>query len=66
MSDKSQKVTDPVCGMSIDPASAAGTAEHEGTTYHFCSKHCADTFSLNPKKFFGHPARPNPYRLSGQ
>ncbi|MDT0167226.1 heavy metal translocating P-type ATPase [Actinotalea sp. AC32] len=51
MSEKSQKVTDPVCGMSIDPASAAGTAEHEGTTYHFCSHHCAESFRADPTRY---------------
>lgn len=51
MSEKSQKVTDPVCGMSIDPASAAGTAEHEGTTYHFCSHNCAESFRADPTRY---------------
>src|SRR5436305_1403262 len=31
---------DPVCGMTVDPARAAGSAEHGGRTYHFCSTHC--------------------------
>jgi len=30
-------VKDPVCGMVIEPASAAGKAEHAGETYYFCS-----------------------------
>ncbi|WP_225754826.1 heavy metal translocating P-type ATPase [Actinotalea sp. Marseille-Q4924] len=51
MSDKPQKVTDPVCGMRIDPASAAGTAQHEGQTYHFCSDHCADSFRADPARY---------------
>ncbi len=29
---------DPVCGMTVDPARAAGQTEHAGTTYYFCSK----------------------------
>ena len=51
MSQKPQKVTDPVCGMSIDPASAAGTAEHEGKTYHFCSHNCAESFRADPARY---------------
>ncbi|GAA3510484.1 heavy metal translocating P-type ATPase [Georgenia daeguensis] len=51
MSQKSAKVTDPVCGMSIDPASAADSAEYEGTTYYFCSGHCAATFKADPSKY---------------
>jgi Cu+-exporting ATPase len=42
---------DPVCGMTVDPAKAAGHVEHEGTTYHFCSKGCVAKFSADPKKY---------------
>ena len=28
---------DPVCGMRVDPASAAGHGEFHGQTYYFCS-----------------------------
>ena len=27
---------DPICGMSIDPATARHPSEHEGKTYNFC------------------------------
>lgn len=46
-------VVDPVCGMTVDPASAAATVEHDGTTYHFCSTHCAAAFKKNPAKYAG-------------
>ena len=32
-------VHDPVCGMDIDPADAAGTQEFEGSTYYLGRKH---------------------------
>jgi YHS domain-containing protein len=32
--------TDPVCGMTVDPATAARQAVHGGRTYYFCSTHC--------------------------
>ena len=51
MLDNSQQTTDPVCGMRVDPATAAANVEHEGTTYHFCSTHCATTFAANPHKY---------------
>ena len=35
---------DPVCGMTVDPAHAAGTSEHEGQTVYFCSLHCKRKF----------------------
>jgi YHS domain-containing protein len=37
-------VVDPVCGMTVDPATAQ-TAELDGHTYHFCSQGCRDTFT---------------------
>ncbi|KGN38907.1 heavy metal translocating P-type ATPase [Knoellia aerolata] len=46
-------VTDPVCGMSIEPVSAASTIERNGTTYYFCSTHCAATFEKDPDKYAG-------------
>jgi Cu+-exporting ATPase len=40
-------VTDPVCGMRVDPASAAASLDHGGTTYWFCSTGCRDTFAAD-------------------
>jgi Cu+-exporting ATPase len=37
--------------MTVDPASAAGSFEHEGTTYYFCSSPCKQKFAANPKLF---------------
>ena len=45
------KVTDPVCGMSIDSGKAAATERHEGQDYHFCSMRCRDTFNAAPARF---------------
>jgi P-type Cu+ transporter len=42
---------DPVCGMDVNPASAAASIEHEGKTYYFCSKGCAKKFSANPSAY---------------
>ncbi|HEY3212180.1 MAG TPA: heavy metal translocating P-type ATPase [Actinomycetota bacterium] len=44
-------VRDPVCGMEIDPASAASSEEHEGQTYYFCSQTCHDSFMAEPEKY---------------
>ena len=51
MSEKSSKVTDPVCGMTVDPATAAASVEHEGNVYYFCGKGCAKSFSADPGKY---------------
>jgi YHS domain-containing protein len=48
---KNPRVTDPTCGMSVAPATAAASAEHEGHTYYFCGKGCAKSFSADPGKY---------------
>jgi Cu+-exporting ATPase len=44
-------VHDPVCGMDIDPAAAAGSEEFEGTTYYFCSPSCLERFKADPARY---------------
>ena len=46
-----QTVVDPVCGMTISPADAVGTADYQGETYHFCSVACLEQFRADPAKF---------------
>ena len=45
--------TDPVCGMSVDPAKSAGTFAFEGKTYYFCSPNCLNAFKRDPRSFVG-------------
>ncbi|HJT70789.1 MAG TPA: hypothetical protein VJ731_11350 [Terriglobales bacterium] len=33
----------------VDPARAADIRKHEGRTYYFCSKNCAERFSAKPR-----------------
>jgi Cu+-exporting ATPase len=55
----SEKVTDPVCGMQIDPATArGGSFEHEGTTYHFCNPRCRERFAAEPARYLPRPEAP--------
>jgi len=44
---------DPVCGMTVEPATAAGHYDYKGRTFYFCSKHCLHSFSSDPGKFLG-------------
>src|SRR6266705_2106335 len=46
---------DPVCGMSVDPATAAVKLLYGGKTYYFCSARCAERFSKEPEKFLAAP-----------
>ncbi|MBK6766490.1 MAG: heavy metal translocating P-type ATPase [bacterium] len=41
-------VTDPVCGMKVDPARARFSHHHEHNTYYFCSQGCLNKFQANP------------------
>jgi len=50
------KVTDPVCGMTIDPKTAAGTSTHAGHTFYFCAPSCKRKFDADPHKYMGHHA----------
>jgi Cu+-exporting ATPase len=42
---------DVVCGMQVDPAKAAGSSQHNGKTYYFCSKGCKTKFDANPGQY---------------
>src|SRR5215217_2232405 len=48
-------VVDPVCGMTIDPADAAGHVHYEGTTYYFCNPSCLERFTAEPRSYLPHP-----------
>ena len=45
------EVLDPVCGMTISPDDAVGTAAHRGQTYYFCAESCLEQFKADPERF---------------
>jgi len=50
--DTTQPAKDPVCGMTVDPATArGGSAEHSGTVYYFCSPGCREKFAKDPARY---------------
>ena len=49
-------VKDLVCGMNVDPATAAGRTEYKGQTYYFCGSRCKEKFELTPEEFLGKSA----------
>jgi len=61
---QSTQARDPVCGMLVDPHQAAGSAEYQGQTYHFCSKGCVAKFQADPEKYL-HP-QAAPARMSAE
>ena len=44
---------DPVCGMTVEVATASLRATHEGRTYYFCSAGCLASFEADPARFVG-------------
>lgn len=44
-------VKDPVCGMDVDPKTAAGKSEYNGQTYFFCSSEHKKAFDKEPGKY---------------
>jgi Cu+-exporting ATPase len=54
---------DPVCGMTVDPATAAHRTDHRGTTYAFCSDHCLRKFEADPEAYLNGSA-PEPVPVS--
>src|SRR6201991_1447423 len=46
-----QPAIDPVCGMTVNPLSAAASFEYNGQTYYFCSQHCLHKFREAPEQF---------------
>ena len=42
---------DVVCGMQVDPATAAGTSVYKGKTFYFCSNGCKAKFDANPSQY---------------
>ncbi len=57
MQDTKSVTKDPICGMTVDEATAL-RAERDGKTYYFCSEHCR-------KKFFAAPAGAKPEEKAG-
>jgi Cu+-exporting ATPase len=59
------KVLDPVCGMSVDPATSKHRFEHRGETFHFCSAGCRTKFAADPAKYLEKAKQPEPALPAG-
>ena len=49
--EASSMATDPVCGMSVDPAAAAAVRSREGRNYFFCGQGCVEAFDADPPRY---------------
>jgi len=58
------RVTDPVCGMKVDPAASKHRTDYGGKTFHFCSAGCRAKFIAAPESYLrpqaaaSEPAKP--------
>ena len=59
-------VIDPICGMTVNPETAAGSFEFEGKQYYFCSRHCVEKFRENPQRFLSPTAPAQPVTIGIQ
>jgi len=58
-------VRDPVCGMSVEPATAAHHATHAGQDYHFCSAGCRMKFIADPNQYLAATPAPVAQAMAG-
>src|ERR1700736_1244349 len=49
--DANAKVRDPVCGMTVDPATSRHRFDYRGETFHFCSAGCRTKLAADPGKY---------------
>ena len=46
---------DPVCGMTVSPATAKWTSAHGGKNYFFCASSCMEKFKADPERYLKLP-----------
>jgi P-type Cu+ transporter len=51
-------VKDPVCGMTVDPATAKHHVHHDGRDVYFCSARCKEKFVANPSAYLAPVPKP--------
>jgi YHS domain-containing protein/uncharacterized membrane protein YraQ (UPF0718 family) len=48
---RSDQTVDPVCGMTVDPTTAAAHRARDGQDFWFCNVGCAEQFDKDPSRF---------------
>lgn len=57
MQPVAQGELDPVCGMTVQPATAAGSYEYRNKKYYFCATRCLEKFRADPEYYLTPPAQ---------
>jgi YHS domain-containing protein len=50
-SEKRELFIDPVCGMQVDPATAAARTCYNGIQIYFCAEGCKNAFEAEPQNY---------------
>lgn len=48
---RNDRFIDPVCGMTVDPGSAAGKSFYQGVDVYFCARGCKQRFDAAPQDY---------------
>jgi Cu+-exporting ATPase len=56
--DAKADVLDPVCGMTVDPATSQHRFDYRGATFHFCSAGCRAKFAADPVSYLEKDSKP--------
>jgi YHS domain-containing protein len=59
------RVRDPVCGMMVDPDTAAATTTFESREIYFCSEDCKRAFQAHPEAYASMREEEPPYTTEG-
>ncbi len=62
--DQTTEAKDPVCGMTVNPATAKHRFTQAGISYHFCCAGCRTKFEADPAKYLA-PQKPLPLPAAG-
>lgn len=46
-----RQTVDPVCGMNVTPAHAAGETTYQGRRIYFCAAGCKRAFDADPERY---------------
>ena len=55
---------DVICGMQVDPKTAAAKSEFKGTTYYFCAQSCKVAFDKDPERYIADADETSTHRHS--
>lgn len=58
--------TDPVCGMKVDPATAAASYKYKGKLHYFCAVGCKVAFEKNPEQYLSRESSGRGYHCHHQ